>query len=71
MYNLKESKIYYDVKNNKPNAGFRKGVVFAVYKNRTAGNFEGVKLFTDKVEADKYRREHFNHKVETLFYNPT
>ena len=32
MYNLKESKIYYDVKNNVPNAGFRKGPVFAVYK---------------------------------------
>ena len=71
MYNLKESKLYYEVKNNLPNARFRKGLVFAVYKNRTAGIFEGVKLFTDKIEADKYKKEHFNHKVETLFYNPT
>ena len=54
MVSLVTLKKYYDVKAGK-DAGFRKGVVFAVYRDKRGKLLHDLSLFTDRKQADVYR----------------
>lgn len=49
-------------------AGFRKGVVFAVYRDKRGKLLHDLALFIDRREADKYK-EHIKGVLECLYQN--
>ena len=67
MVSLITLKKYYDLKGGK-DAGFRKGMVFAVYRDKRGKLLHDLSLFTDKKRADEYKR-HIKGILECIYQN--
>ena len=67
MVSLITLKKYYDLKAGK-DVGFRKGVVFAVFRDKRGKLLHDLSLFTDRKQADVYRK-HIKGTLECLYQN--
>ena len=67
MVSLITLKKYYDLKACK-DSGFRKGMVFAVYRDKRGKLLHDLSLFTDKKRADEYKKQ-IKGILECLYQN--